>query len=333
MANLDSIISNLNDIIDCTAMCCDTNSLLTDALATLEMAYEDLVVCEDCGRWLQTSRANYSERDDAYYCGCCFESHSGNGKIQSYHAHKGGFNFKALPDELNPSYYRGFELELEVDNVYDVPESVLEEYSDIFMYEEDGSLSEGFEIISHPMSKLYWENVGSRCLRGLLRDLKDSGVNKSSWDNGRCGLHIHWNKTEWSIEAQRNLIRFVAKYSEFIAMVSGREDFGYCELGRLSDYDLKYCENYSRYLAVNFTRDTIELRFPRGTLDVSKVEGTMLFCEALLKYCEADAQLWESELGLESFLTYLVSEEPKATEFVSSRLRRHGRTVKELKGI
>ena len=333
MANLDSIISNLNAIIEGTAMCCDTNSYLTDALSSLEIVYDGLIICEDCGRWLLDSHAYYSERDGSYYCHCCYERHSNHGTIQHYHAHKGSFSFKALPDELYPSYYRGFELELEVDDIDDVPKDVLEEYSDLFMYEEDGSLDEGFEIISHPMSKLYWEHVGSRCLRNLLRDLKDSGVNKSSWDNGRCGLHIHWNRTEWSIEAQRNLVKFITNYDDFIAMVSGREDFDYCRIGDLSDYDMKYCENYSRYLAVNFTANTIELRFPRGTLDVSKVEGTMLFCEALLKYCEADAQLWDSELGLESFLTYLVSEEPKATEFVSSRLRRHGVTVKELKGI
>lgn len=57
---------------------------------------------------------------------------------------------------------------------------------------EDGSISDGFEIVSHPMSLLHWQNHFDW---SWAKKLADNGM--VAWNDSTCGLHIHVSKTAW----------------------------------------------------------------------------------------------------------------------------------------
>ena len=103
--------------------------------------------CDDCGDLVFD--AHYHEGDDTYYCNYCIDSHpEKNGIVKSYHSTKSDTKFKGKNNLLNPLV--GFELEIEStrygrDNLAARHEEALSK----FRVEEDGSLNDGFEIISH----------------------------------------------------------------------------------------------------------------------------------------------------------------------------------------
>ena len=143
------------------------------------------VSCEDCGRLILESTARYSD-DDYPYCAGCFSNHEDNRAIHDYY-------YKPQPIFFGegPRYF-GVELEIDeggedednADRILDVANTDLRYH----MYaKHDGSLNEGFEIISHPCSIDYHMN---KIPWGKILD-KAIYLGYTSHSSGTCGLHIH----------------------------------------------------------------------------------------------------------------------------------------------
>ena len=292
--------------------------------------YDDVYICEDCGKIMSEDHAHYSEYDDGWYCGCCIDEHTGDGIIEYYHANKGAFRFMNIGEDF-PEMYRGLEVELETD-INDSVLSVLNAADrNLFRFEEDGSLLEGFEIITAPMSKDYWLTRGFPALQSLIGDLKNFS-NATAWQGGRCGLHVHFNRVEVSNDAEKVLKRFMVENSSFIRIMSGREDSGYCRPPSYDDYDFNSSGelfNYSRYLSLNFTSETIEFRFFRGTLKTESIYYSVAFLETLLEFCEFAAHSGIEYPREEHFIQYVNSFEPELNEFKNTRRAIHRRRMRD----
>lgn len=145
-------------------------------------------VCEDCGRLIPNDEACYDEDSDYSYCTYCYSKRQ-NKAIMSY-------NFKPEPIFYGSgNFYMG--VELEIDRGGECHENAKElltlangSGSRIYC-KHDGSLNEGFEIVSHPMTLNYhknemnWEEVFEKAL----------DMDYASHNTNSCGLHIHCNRS------------------------------------------------------------------------------------------------------------------------------------------
>lgn len=301
---------------------CDLDNTLTDILYYTQHLRDETYVCSNCGRILSDERAFMSD-DDEIYCNCCYEKNMPDNPISKYHKNKGLFKFKNL-GECSPVYYRGVEIELETDITEKVFNVLRNVDSSLFRFEEDGSLNSGFEIITAPMSRFYWEEIGFNKLEELITDLKKVS-NPRAWDTGRCGLHIHFNRIEVSNAAQKFLKTFMVENHKFISKISGRDLFDYCRKPIYDDYEVDcYGElyNYSRYLTLNFTEETLEFRFWRGTLKTEHIKASVQLTEDLITFAEFAVRCDEFNATEKDFIKYLTANRPELHEFKNERRAR-----------
>ncbi len=157
-----------------------------------ERCYDDYYVnCEGCGRTLHNDNAYYFDDGNDYpYCHNCYEQRCSGEYIHDY-------SFKPEPIFYGDgNRYFGVELEIDegghddgnAEKLTDIANTIDEKRIYI---KHDGSLNDGMEIVTHPMSLDYhlnempWSDVMSKAIRmGYL-----------SHKTNTCGLHIHVNRS------------------------------------------------------------------------------------------------------------------------------------------
>lgn len=214
--------------------------------------------------------------------------------IRGYHSRDLQLNFKSAKDEETNEHtlYYGFELETEWgeynhEHKEKVVHYIRKKYRHFdLVFETDGSLNNGIEIISQPMTLLYIEE-NKQDFIDLLNYISEQGG--TSHDGGTCGLHFHvsrqglGNTKEEQEELIDKLLLFIEFYKEDIKKFSRRERWNYCRI--LSDdmtltnqkyfksekvlEELKKNGNTEGHNTALNTEghDTIEFRFVRGTLN------------------------------------------------------------------
>lgn len=137
---------------------------------------------------------------------------------------------------------------------------------------KDGSLSSGFEIVTHPHSLESHYTLWNQFLSNPPNMI-------TSYKSGECGLHVHVSRDSFTKNHLEKLIAFVndEENYNFIRCLARRDANRYCKV----DYRKKYTKIKSpyyvspissrdRYEAVNVTnRNTVEIRIFRGTLNRS----------------------------------------------------------------
>jgi hypothetical protein len=211
--------------------------------------------------------------------------------LRSYHSAKNRDSYKLIPSPFTQvtGRYMGLELEVEVSdrggrNRNDIIEQLHahlndDEIGSRVWFEEDGSLSHGFEIISNPMGldthTEFWQWLNDDSLVKGLR----------SHDTSTCGLHIHINKsalTTMQIDKMNVFINHPDN-SELIQKVSRRYSTGYARIGQKTLG--KAHHSHERYEAFNITNTkTVELRIFKGTLKYTSLMAALEFANALVNF-------------------------------------------------
>ena len=167
--------------------------------------------CVDCGRTLTV------EDDEVFIicgdeeCPRCYRCHreAQNGQTVHEYGYKPRpiFHFNRGIETINHNTLT-FGLELEVENRnqadgdyegYEGSQSMAQRVKDLYsdgedtLYlKEDGSLNNGFEIVTHPFTWAYWKKTLSKHFEGLTSMLRSNGFR--SYNTDSCGMHIHINK-------------------------------------------------------------------------------------------------------------------------------------------
>lgn len=239
---------------------------------------DNYFTCDDCGDIYRNDYINMIEGDENYYCENCYNARieRGEGLIYDYH-HYSDWHKTALEGE-QPSYYIGFELEIDNDcdqPISEVHELITSNIPSVLMH--DGSLSHrGIEIVTQPLSYEYIKAHESE-FKKVYNTLSEK-YNYTSHNNGRCGLHFHFTRP--SDEAVDRCILIIENFKDEIYTFSRRENLRWCQFiservdaKRVDDvksieYISKHKNNFDRYMALNNTnRNTIEFRMMRGTLN------------------------------------------------------------------
>ena len=287
----------------------------SDEMPLCENCYNDYyATCERCGRIINQNDANFE--GDCYYCDNCYEEYLS----ETIHV----YNFKP-----EPIFYgdgdRFFGVELEIDNggkdkgnaemLLDVGNRLTES----IYIKSDGSLDDGMEIVSHPMTLDYhinempWLDI---CNRALSMGYK-------SHKTKTCGLHIHVNRDSFgksSEEQERTISRvlyFVEHHwNELLKFSRRTEDqmaywaarYGYKNKPK-EILDHAKGEGSSRYSCVNILNDnTIEFRMFRGTLKYNTLIATL---ELVDQICELALTFSDEELAKISWSEFVASLDDK----------------------
>lgn len=168
----------------------------------------------------------------------------------------------------------------------------------MFYCKEDGSLSNGVELVSHPGSMKWWtEQRGN--VEALLSRLSRLGWR--SHEVGTCGMHIHISAA--AFQGSMHIYRFLHLIYRFPALalvVSQRSQYKLNQwatlsynrkpmLKRKADMRLKGLEfvgssSAGHYDGVNKTDHTFELRIFNGTLNPSRFYKNLQYAHAALMF-------------------------------------------------
>lgn len=269
-----------------------------DSIPLCERCYDHHYTrCERCDCLLHNNEVYYD--DDYPYCHDCY--HDDSGSIHDY-SYKPETIFFGEDDR-----YFGVELEIDVGGKnFDNAERILGTANvkgEHIYIKSDGSLNDGMEIVTHPMSLDYhksqmpWKNITDKAL----------SLGYKSHKTTTCGLHIHVNRTTFgeTREEQDNCISrvlyFVEHHWEELLKFSRRTEYsinrwaaryGYKNTPKeVMENAKKGCNG--RYTCVNITNwNTIEFRMFRGTLKVNTILATIelvnLICQLALSFTDEE---------------------------------------------
>lgn len=292
------------------------NEAVSDGRITLcQCCYErHYVSCADCGRFLHENDAYYlNENEDDAFCYTCYERRERRNVIRDYY-------FK--PD---PIFYgtgpRFFGVELEIDEGGE-DHSCAREVLAVANFnglehayaKHDGSLEDGFEIVTHPMTLDY--HLSEMPWKGILNKCKALGY--TSHKAGTCGLHIHvsraaFGQTEYAQDACiARILFFVEKFWDELLKFSRRTPrqlerwaarYGYKEQPMDILDHAKKGSHAGRYTCVNLTNeDTIEFRMFRGTLKLNTLIATLQLVDWV---CNVAINLSDEEVKAMSWTTFV----------------------------
>jgi len=151
-------------------------------------------------------------------------------------------------------------------------------------FERDGSVQNGFEIVTQPAGlDVHLEKFKAF----LTNDAAKQGMR--SHESGSCGFHVHVDRECLSQTQIFRIQSFMHNRENevLIKKIARRYSNGYSQvhpsMGKMSPYN-KGSE--SRYDVVNITsRNTIEFRVFRGSLRYESIAAALQFVNALLDFC------------------------------------------------
>lgn len=278
--------------------------------------------CEECGRLIHNEDAYYEDGSDYPYCRECFE------KLNDY-AIK---NYSYKPE---PKFYGSgvnfYGIELEIDKGGEESSKAqqlidIANQSDERIYcKHDGSIQNGFEIVSHPMSLDYHsKNMNWREIFEKAIELEYRSHNTST-----CGLHIHCSRSAFGetyeqqdaaigrvvffVEKHWNeLVRFSRRTSENLNRWAAR----YATISSTTGETYKKSKDrcLGRYVAVNLENfNTIEFRLFRGTLRYKTFIATLQLVDEICYWAQ---NLSDYEMENMSWLDFVQRILPKKAELI-----------------
>ena len=285
--------------------------------------------CERCGRIIHVDDAYYG--DDYEDDPLCYECHTHvrRSKIIEDYYYK--------PEPL----FRGdgtryFGVELEIDGAGEDDTSAREVMEiangnglENLYCKHDGSLDDGFEMVTHPMMLEYhmkempWAKVLQKAII----------LGYTSHQTSTCGLHVHINRdafgdTEEEQDAviarilyffEKNweeLLKFSRRTSHQLERWAAR--YGYKDQPKELLNHAKKGYHGGRYTSVNLTNtDTIEFRIFRGTLKYNTLIATL---QLLDRICDVALFMSDEELKAMSWTTFASGcTQPELVQYLKER--------------
>lgn len=238
--------------------------------------------CNNCGRYHHIDDEGMC--DGCGYCeGRCCNCHRHSRLVRNY-------SYKPEPvfHGAGP-LFMGLELEIECDNVSQTAQLVTERLGDLAYLKDDGSISCGFEIVTHPMSHEYaaqsfpWQ---------LLDELKDMHAHGED-----TGLHIHVNRDGFQRDKKGSReahtyrwLKFFHRNQEHVQLVARRDSGEWAawrtdDRSRALDYAKGGMYGAARYSAINVTNAaTFEVRVFRSTVDRTELRAALDLVAASVEY-------------------------------------------------
>lgn len=315
----------------------DSDQRVCRACYDMDDAYQG---CHRCDSPCLTS--NMEEHLDEHFCLNCFEQAIEN-VIQSY-GHRPTMRFKkskkqegsnavfirassvedtkgkllATPKQkgVKKLAYTGIEIEVENTDGSRAKnaQKVQHILGSIAYLKHDSSLSNGFEIVTHPFT-LDWA-MEEYDWKDKLAQIRKLGIEcKRS-----CGLHVHMSKNAVDKESWWKVAWFMARCQERLIPFTRRKGGSLERWGKfegvthlaaraavvMSHESIGYPALSGRYNAMNFTDQTVEFRCFKATLDYNTFMSTIKFVNSALDFALANTyKFFERKSKTDMWNTYL----------------------------
>jgi hypothetical protein len=237
------------------------------------------------------------------------------------------YSYKPRPNFFGrDDYYFGIELEVEDKNEWGCgtgADIVYDTLGDRVYCKHDGSLNDGFEIVSHPHSLAEMQNLNWN----FLRTLRSKGFR--SWDTDTCGLHVHVSRTAFRKDGKRDEaheLRFqklIYDNSTQVCAIAGRQSSyaRFMDKGKLVP-KVKYGQSMDRYEAINVQNDhTLEIRVFKGSLRKERVLSAVEFIHSAVEYTRnMKINPKDKQFSWIRFMAYVLDNQEKYSNFVQVAL-------------
>lgn len=243
------------------------------------------IECSRCGSLV--SRDDVETTKDGYkLCKMCAKREY----VLPYHRYYPTVKFYGN-DKDNTLPYLGVELEIdnggELDSNVKILVNMMNKDGEHFVYcSHDGSLNNGFEIITQPATLEYHMSIKSIYQEAFKKLRK---MEYLSHDTTTCGFHVHFNRSFFAENETENIGKLIYLVNHFwnkFVIFARRPEF------RMDRYSKKINMDTNRYIsaanktelheyhyyAINIANpDTIEFRMFKGTLNVNTFLATLQF--------------------------------------------------------
>lgn len=283
--------------------------------------------CSHCERVIREEDAHY-EDDDTPLCYDCHCQRMNRYTIQPY-----GYKPEPIFYGDDERYY-GIELEIDEGGESDENARKLLEIANSdeprLYAKHDGSLNDGCELVSHPLSLSY--HMNQMPWAAVLAKARELGY--TSHQARTCGLHVHINRSAFgdTVEEQEKVIArilyFVEKHWEELLKFSRRTQRQVEQWANRYGFHgepIKILEHAKkgfsgvRYTAVNLTNAaTIEFRLFRGTLKYNTFIATL---QLVNRICDCAICLSDNELKAMSWTTFVAgcAHYPELVQYLKER--------------
>ena len=251
--------------------------------------------------------------DYIYYCGDCNEGYHANRGHDCYYENEDddysnsfihNYSYKPAPEFFgNARYFMGFELEVECGpraNKFESAEQLQSKLGARAYLKEDGSLDNGYEVVTHPHTL---ESYNREFDWTFLEWLKKQGLR--SWNTSSCGLHVHvsrtafdpidsvrlsYSRSERILKRQAHELRFtklIYDNQRQVERIAGRSSHfsSFSDKGNLIHKIKHGNQEDGRYSAVNTENHaTLEVRVFKGSLRPERVRSALEFVHAAVEY-------------------------------------------------
>lgn len=272
-----------------------------------ECCNDDAFFCEECEQYFDGDYFDaHTDSRGRTVCEDCYDGGRADYRIKGYHDAPSQIWYGKMKSQWRRRAYgstkmRGLGFELESDGGGDFEEAIdgIQDAigEDRVYFEEDGSLTEGFETISQPHTvEEFWAQKEKWAQ--MLQAIKDAGF--TSHDAGTCGLHVHFSREMFGANGYKQnlavakILYFFENYQQDIKRISRRADMRWCHFNNLPTTFTKWTR--AQYLARANQRyndhgtiintgntDTVEFRLFRGTLNEKSFFATFDFLINLVK--------------------------------------------------
>lgn len=296
--------------------------------------------CESYGHWCENCEEYTSD-----YCEC-ESSDSSSDYIHDY-------SYKPDPifystDSENTRLYFGIEIEVEAKGSdWGVRKNAaeyayrLEDDYDLAYLKSDGSLTCGFEIVTHPMTHAYYKQEAQE-LWNTTDKLKE--MDMMSWGTKTCGIHIHVSRAGFAGGAhQHRFLQLIYHNKDFYSELAGRESDNWAKFTDVLDYrtgkpsfakKIKNHRDTDRYSAVNtINRNTLEMRIFKGSLNQNFIKASIDLAHASVEYTRVMSlqEIKDGALTPSAFMGYILANADLYSDLIG-RMSRIDLLVLETKG-
>ena len=301
----------------CAERVYEENAVEDDTHTLCDHCFDEYYVrCEDCNRIIHRDRA-YWDNDDNAYCASCWDEH-----CEVIH------EYSYTPDLVfHGKGLRHFGVELEIDDGGTVNSNaqklldIANANAENLYIKTDGSLDEGLELVTHPMTLDY--HLNEMPWAEVLRKAQSMGY--LSHAAGTCGLHVHISRLAFGCTYEQQeaaiarLLYFVEKFWAELLRFSRRTQsqmnrwaarYGYKEHPADILDHAKKGYGGGRYSCVNLQNyNTIEFRIFRGTLKYNTFIATLQMVNHI---CDVALVFSDEEIRNLSWSSF-VADIPKET--------------------
>ena len=243
--------------------------------------------CGDCGIVIRNDSVYYAEgSENEVYCYYCYVAPQNGAAIHNY-SYKPAPVFYGLDGS---GRYFGVELEVDdggrdSDNAHHLLQ-VANRVTETIYIKNDGSLNNGFEIVTHPMTLDYhtndmaWKPLTQKALR----------IGYKSHKTSTCGMHVHVNRTAFTEDATHQdlcisrILFIIERFWEELFRFSRRTKTQINSYSRRFGFRHEPAEilntakssNFDRHTCLNLNNQhTIEFRIFKGTLKHNTIIATL----------------------------------------------------------